>query len=80
MRHTVTLTYVEPRPEPPLNPLKGRIVPLAVAVAVNYGRALGASAIRLRNPDTNLIGYYCDVLGFDLAHEGGGRVFCVKEI
>ncbi len=79
MRHTVTLTYVERRPEPPTVPLQGRVVPLAVAAARNYGLALGASQLILRYPDPNLLGYY-ELLGFDVAWQGGQTVYCEQEI
>ncbi|HEX8697083.1 MAG TPA: hypothetical protein VF746_31985 [Longimicrobium sp.] len=69
VRHTVTLTYVERRPEPPSVPLRGKVVPLAVAVARSYGLALGAKRLRLRYPDPNLLQYY-QLLGFDVAWKG----------
>lgn len=66
-RHTISFTHIERRPEPPAVPLRRRIVSLAVAAAENYGRGLGASQIRLMNPDPRLLRYYCDVLGFVVA-------------
>lgn len=79
-RHTISFTHIERRPEPPAVPLRRRIVTLAVAVAVNYGRVLGASQIRLMNPDPRLLGYYCDVLGFVVAWKSGHPVYCVRRI
>lgn len=79
-RHTISFTHIERRPEPPAVPLRRRIVPLAVAVAENYGRVLGASHIRLLNPDPRLLGYYCDVLGFVVAWKSGVPVYCVRRI
>ncbi|MFL5386412.1 MAG: hypothetical protein ACJ8GN_28165 [Longimicrobiaceae bacterium] len=79
VRHTVTLTHAERRPEPPEVPLRGRIIPLAVAAARNYGLALGATRLRLRYPDRNLLWYY-ELLGFDVAWEGGKPVYCEQEI
>jgi hypothetical protein len=79
VRHTVTLTHVERRPEPPIVPLQRRVIPLAVAAARNYGLALGASRLILRYPDPNLLRYY-KLLGFDVAWEGGQPVYCEQEI
>ena len=79
VRHTITLTYAERRPEPPQVPLRGLVIPLAVAVARNYGLALGATRLRLRYPDRNLLWYY-QLLGFEVAWEGGKPVYCEQEI
>lgn len=79
VRHTVTLTYAERRPSPPEVPLRKLVIPLAVAVARNYGLALGASWLRLRYPDRNLLWYY-ELLGFDVAWGSGKPVYCEKEI
>ena len=79
VRHTVTLTHAERRPEPPDVPLRGRIIPLAVAVARNYGLAVGATRLRLAYPDANLLWYY-EALGFDVAWQGGKPVYCEQEI
>ncbi|HEX8243022.1 MAG TPA: hypothetical protein VF541_05995, partial [Longimicrobium sp.] len=78
-RHTITLSYVERRPEPPRVPLHGFVIPLAVAAARNYGLAVGASRLRLAYPDRNLLGYYA-ALGFAVAWEGGRAVYCEQEI
>jgi hypothetical protein len=79
VRHTVTLTHAERRPEPPEVPLRGYIIPLAVAVARNYGLALGATRLRLAYPDHNLLRYY-ELLGFGVAWQGGKPVYCEQEI
>jgi hypothetical protein len=79
VRHTVLLTHVERRPDPPQVPLRGHIIPLAVAVAQNYGYALGASRLLLRNPDPRVVSYY-EQLGFDVAWKGSRPVYCEKEI
>ena len=79
VRHTVTLTYAERRPEPPEVPLRKLVIPLAVAVARNYGLALGATRLRLRYPDRNLLWYY-ELLGFKVAWEDGKPVYCEQEI
>lgn len=79
VRHTVALTYAERRPEPPEVPLRGHIIPLAVAVARNYGLALGATRLRLAYPDPNLLRHY-ELLGFDVAWQGGKAVYCEQEI
>jgi hypothetical protein len=79
VRHTVTLTHAERRPEPPEVSLRGKIIPLAIAVARNYGIALGATRLRLAYPDLNLLGYY-ELLGFRVAWQGGKPVYCEQEI
>ena len=79
VRHTVSLTYVERRPEPPTVPLRGHVIPLAIAAAQNYGYALGSSRLLLRHPDRNLLWYYL-LLGFDVAWEGENPVYCWKEL
>ncbi|HEV7589403.1 MAG TPA: hypothetical protein VGO40_14905 [Longimicrobium sp.] len=79
VRHTVTLTHAERRPEPPEVPLRGHIIPIAVAVARNYGLALGATRLRLAYPDPNLLRYY-ELLGFGVAWQGGKAVYCEQEI
>jgi hypothetical protein len=75
----VTLIYVERRPEPPAVPLRGKVVPLAVAVARNYGLAVGASRLRLRYPDPGLLWYY-RLLGFEVAWKGKKPLYCEREI
>jgi len=79
VRHTVTLTHAERRPEPPEVPLHGLIIPLAIAVARNYGSALGAHRLRLEYPDAKLLDYY-RLLGFKVAWKGGKPVYCEQEI
>ena len=79
VRHTVSLTYAERRPDPPAVPLRGFVIPLAVAVAQNYGYAVGASRLLLRNPDPDVVWYY-EVLGFDVVWKGSTPIYCKKEI
>ena len=79
VRHTVTLTHAELRPEPPDVPLRGLIIPLAVAVARSYGLALGATRLRLEHPDRNLLWYY-ERLGFEVVWQAGKPVYCEQEI
>lgn len=79
MRHTVTLTFVERRPEPPSVPLRGRIVYLAVTAARAYGIAIGARRLRLRNPDRKLLWYY-ELLGFRTVWKGDEPIYCEQEI
>lgn len=78
-RHTVTLTYVERRPEPPSVPLRGHVVSLAVGAALNYGRIMGARRLRLRNPDRNLLRNY-ELLGFKIVRHEGRPVYCEREV
>ena len=79
LRHTFTLTFVERRAEPPSVPLRGFIIRLALAVAENYGRALGATRLVLRNPDPRLLAHY-EVLGCKVVQESQGPLYCLKEI
>lgn len=79
VRHTVTLTFVERRPEPPGVHLRGLVIPLAIAAARAYGLTVGARRLRLRNPDPNLLWYY-QRLGFAIAWRGKRPVYCEKEI
>ena len=79
VRHTVTLTHAERRPEPPDVPLRGQIIPLAIAAARNYGLAFGATRLRLEYPDRNLLWYY-ELLGFVVAWRAGKPVYCEREI
>jgi hypothetical protein len=78
-RHTITLTFVERRPEPPPVKLRGHIVSLAADAALQYGLGVGARRLRLRSPDRRLLGYY-EQLGFQIVWEGGSPVFCEQEI
>lgn len=78
-RHTITLTYVERRPEPPGVPLQGQVIALAVAVARHYGVILGARRLRLRAPDGNLLPYY-RAHGFEVAWKGNIAVHCEREV
>lgn len=78
-RHTITLTHVERRPEPPPSPLHGRVLLLAIAVAETYGGALGATRLRLGCPDPRLVGWY-EQLGFSVARAGQKAVYCEREI
>jgi hypothetical protein len=78
-RHTVTLTFVERRPEPPAVPLRGQVVSLAVTVARHYGLAHGARHLRLRAPVRTLLDYYHQ-LGFQTVWKGSAPVYCEREI
>jgi hypothetical protein len=79
VRHTVTLTLVERRPEPPDVPLRGKVIYLAITAARAYGITLGARRLRLRNPDRNLLWYY-QLLGFDVVWKGDEPLYCEQEI
>jgi hypothetical protein len=79
LRHTFTLTFVERRAEPPPVPLRGFIIRLAMGVAENYGHALGATRLVLRNPDFRLLAYY-EALGFKVVKGLQGPLNLVKEI
>lgn len=78
-RHTITLTYVERRPEPPPVPLRGRVIALAITIARNYGLIVGARRLCLRAPDRNLLPYY-EMYGFRVAWKGNVPVHCEREI
>jgi hypothetical protein len=55
VRHTITLTYLERRPEPPPVRIRRQVAGLAISAARNYGLAHGARRLRLRYPDPNLL-------------------------
>lgn len=78
-RHTITLTYVERRPEPPDVPLRGRVITIATYVAGHYGLLLGARRLRLRAPDRNLLAYY-QGHGFEIAWKAKAPIHCEREI
>ena len=78
-RHTMTLTHVERRPEPPEVPLRGRVILIAITAAENYGLTLGATRLRLSHPDRNLLPFYLR-LGFSVARKGDKPVYCEREI
>lgn len=78
-RHTVTLTYLERRPESPDVPLRGKVFAIAASVAREYGMIVGARQLRLRAPDRNLLDYYRGY-GFEIAWKGGVPVHCEREI
>jgi len=79
VRHTITLTHVERRPEPPEVPLRGRVILIAITAAENYGITLGATRLRLSYPDRNLLRLY-QRLGFSVAWKGDKPVYCEREI
>jgi hypothetical protein len=78
-RHTITLTFVERRPEPPPVPLRGQVIAIVTAFAREYGLIVGARHLRLRAPDRNLLPYY-EQLGFQVVWKGRLPVHCEKEI
>lgn len=78
-RHTLTLTHVERRPEPPPVPLRGNVVFIAITIAENYGLAVGARRLRLRAPDRRLVGYY-ERVGFHTVWKGGIALYGEQEI
>lgn len=79
VRHTVTLTFIERRPEPPPVPLRGHVVRLAISVGDIYGRMIGAKRLVLRSPALDLLRYY-DSLGFDVAWAPGRPALCMRRI
>lgn len=78
-RHTVTLTHVERRPEPPRVSVRGQLAELAIMAAEEYGKAVGARRLRLLNPDGNPLSHYAG-LGFETVWNAGVPVFCQKEL
>lgn len=78
-RHTITLTFVERRPEPPRVPLRGQVIPLATTVARNYGVMIGARRLRLRAPDRRLLPYY-RFHGFEVVWKGEIPIHCEREL
>jgi hypothetical protein len=72
------LDFVEALPEK--NPLKGRIVPIAISVAELYGAIIGASQLRIIDPiHTNLIDYYTS-FGYTYIKHGTKNHYLVKDL
>lgn len=78
-RQAVTLSVIERRPEPPPVAIRGSVVQLVVAVAEKYGRAIGASQLRLDSPDPKLLQWY-ESFGFEVVWVRGRPVSCTREI
>lgn len=78
-RHTITLTFVERRPEPPAVELRGKVIAIVMAIAREYGIIVGARRLRLRAPDRSLLSYY-EQHGVRIAWKGNLPVHCEKEI
>lgn len=78
-RHTVTLTHIERRPEPPEVQLRGHIVTIVVEAALRYGQAIGARRVRLRNPHPKLLEYY-RLHGFATIWKNGNPAYCEREM
>lgn len=78
-RHTVTLTHIERRPEPPSVPIRGLIASLTIMAAEAYGEAVGARRLRLLNPDRNLLFYY-EGMKFETIWNVAVPVYCQKEL
>ena len=78
-RHTVTVSRIERRPEPPPVALRGRVVMIAIVAARDYGSAFGARQIRLAYPDPGLVGMY-QRFGFRVVWKAGLPVHCEQEM
>lgn len=78
-RHTVTVTHVERRPEPPAVPVRGHIAELAIMAVKRYGEAVGTRRLRLLNPDRNLLSHY-EGLGFRTVWNAEVPLYCEQEI
>ena len=79
VRHTITLTHIERRPEPPDVPLRGNVVSISIAVAEAYGLLLGSTRVRLQSPDRRLLRFY-ERLGFQVVWQAKKPVYCEREI
>lgn len=78
LRHTISLHLVESAPSRS-HPLRGVIAVLAFGAAEQYGRAHGASRLRLVAPLPGLLSWYAG-LGFGIARKGGQAVYCERRI
>lgn len=62
------------------NPLKGRVVPIAISVAELYGTIIGASQLRIIDPiHKNLIDYYTS-FGYTYFKQGTKKHYLVKDL
>jgi hypothetical protein len=77
-RHTITVTHVERRPEPPVVPVRGHVASLAIMAVRRYGEAVGTRRLRLLNPDRNLLSHY-EGLGFGTVWKDEVPLYCEQE-
>lgn len=77
-RNTVSLRFMEGSPRQG-HPLKSRVAVLVFAAAEEYGRAFGASRLRLMHPLPEVLALYTN-LGFSVVHKRGTPLYCEKEI
>ena len=66
---TCTIHYIERAPISG-NPLRGKVVALAVAAAETYAHSLGAITLRISNPLPGVVRVYAE-MGFSVVRAGG---------
>lgn len=77
VRNTLSVHRAASTPLP--HPLRRLIIPIVIACAVEHGRALGASELRLMNPLPGALPLYVG-LGFTVVARGSQRLYCVRRI
>lgn len=78
VRHTLSVYFLESVPDRD-QPLRGQVALLALTAAEAYGRALGASRLRLIDPLPGVLMLYVD-LGFRVVWRRSRPVYCEREI
>lgn len=76
--HYLAVDFLEGSPVPD-HPLKGKVLPLAIAAATAYGQALGATSLRLTNPLPGVVPLY-EREGFALVWNRRSRLYCERRI
>jgi hypothetical protein len=75
--HYLAVDFLEGSPTH--HPLKGQVLPLTIAAAMAYGRALGATSLRLTNPLPGVVSLY-ESAGFTLVWGQGSGPYCERRI
>lgn len=78
-RRTLTLDFIEGAPDV-THPLKGHVLDIGLETATFYGGALGATTLRLRNPDSGLLNRYQTRHGFSAVVVSRGVRYCERRI
>lgn len=76
--HYLAVNFLEGSPVAD-HPLKGQVLPLVLAAATAYGRALGAASLRLNNPLPGAVPLY-ERQGFTLVWGRGTGPYCERRI
>ncbi|QRE74094.1 hypothetical protein [Methylobacterium aquaticum] len=78
-RSIITINFLEGDPRTDC-PLQGKRAAIAVEAAQNYGQLSGRRFLRVQPIHPRLETLYCDIFGFTLATNKGGRAYYQREI